>query len=266
MHRVCPKDHDHAPCAGKDTQASENYTAEMVDCIHRAFSSFCKVTSRIHPTSSVVTPCAMPCTSPNASLCLPKHMPHSALGSPACSAVTAATPSRLVALSSKLPSLSPFEMAAAWPTAVEAKAAAAAKKGPWGGAGAVAGTTTKAPGARGTGSGLAASMRLAPTPIVRPPAPPLPAGQGRMPHTASAGASASAAKRGDEDDIDPRARNVPVETASAAAAEEEPLEGEAGPVDWNAFKLLGSDTRYLKDADLARASEAERYARGVWHL
>jgi hypothetical protein len=32
-----------------------------------------------------------------------------------------------------------------------------------------------------------------------------------------------------------------VVTASAAAAEEEPLEGEAGPVDWNAFKLLGSE-------------------------
>ena len=208
IHRVCPKDHEHAPCAGKDTQASENYTADMVDCIHKAFDSFCRVTSRIPSTSSVVTPCAMPCTSPNASLCLPKHMPHSALGSPACTAVTAANPFRLEALSSKLPSPFPFEMAASWPTPVEAKAAAAAKKGPGGGIGAVAGTTTKASGASGSGSGLAASMRPAPTPLVRPPAPPLPAGQGRQPQTATAGASASAARRGNEDDIDPRARNV----------------------------------------------------------
>jgi hypothetical protein len=70
----------------------------------------------------------------------------------------------------------------------------------------------------------------------------------------------------DEDDFDPRARNVQVATASAAAAEEEPLEGEAGPVDWDAFKLPGSDLKYLKDADLTRASEAERQVRGVWHL
>jgi hypothetical protein len=79
-------------------------------------------------------------------------------------------------------------------------------------------------------------------------------------------ASASAARRGDDDDVDPRVRNVQVATAGAVAAEEEPPENEAGLVDWNAFKLLGSDTRYLKDADLARASEAERHARGVWHL
>ena len=37
---ICPGNHEHTPCAGKDTKLTESYTPEMVAVVHRAFEKF----------------------------------------------------------------------------------------------------------------------------------------------------------------------------------------------------------------------------------
>ena len=37
---TCPGNHEHTPCAGKDTKLTESYTPEMVAVVHRAFKKF----------------------------------------------------------------------------------------------------------------------------------------------------------------------------------------------------------------------------------
>ena len=43
LDRCCNHKHDHTPCAGSDTRATEGYTDELVATIHEAFAAQCQL-------------------------------------------------------------------------------------------------------------------------------------------------------------------------------------------------------------------------------